>query len=45
MKRLINILLLLCAVSVSLGAQTDRREVRAGNRKFKKGEYKEAEID
>ncbi|MBO4671214.1 MAG: tetratricopeptide repeat protein [Bacteroidales bacterium] len=45
MKRLINILLLLCAVSVALGAQTDRREVRAGNRKFKKGDYKEAEID
>ena len=45
MKRLINILLLLCAVSAGLSAQTDRREVRAGNRKFKKGDYKEAEID
>ena len=45
MKRLMNILLLLCAVSAGLSAQTDRREVRAGNRKFKKGDYKEAEID
>jgi tetratricopeptide (TPR) repeat protein len=45
MKRLINILLLLCAVSAGLSAQTDRREVRAGNRKFKKGDFKEAEID
>ena len=45
MKRLINILLLLCAVSAGLSAQTDRREVRAGNRKFKKGDYKDAEID
>ena len=45
MKRLINILLLLCATSLALSAQIDRREVRAGNRKFKKGEFKEAEID
>ena len=34
MKRLINILLLLCAISAGLSAQTDRKEVRAGNRKF-----------
>ena len=26
-------------------AQTDKREVRAGNRKFKKMNYQEAEID
>ena len=45
MKRLINILLLLCAVSAGLSAQTDRKEVRAGNRKFAKGDFKEAEID
>ena len=45
MKRLINILLLLCITSLALSAQIDRREVRAGNRKFKKGEFKEAEID
>ena len=35
---------LLCG-ALSLQAQTDRREVRAGNRKFKKEEYKAAEID
>ena len=45
MKRMICILLLLCAATAALSAQTDRREVRAGNRKFKKGDYKEAEID
>ncbi|MBO6169845.1 MAG: tetratricopeptide repeat protein [Bacteroidales bacterium] len=45
MKRLIYTILLLCAVSATLGAQTDRREVRAGNRKFKKEAFKEAEID
>ena len=45
MKRLINILLLLCAISAGLSAQTDRKEVRAGNRKFAKGDFKEAEID
>lgn len=30
---------------LSASAQVDRHDVRAGNRKFKKGEYKEAEID
>ena len=45
MKRLIYIILLLAAASLSLEAQTDRREVRSGNRKFKKEAYKEAEID
>lgn len=28
-----------------LSAQTDKREVRKGNREYRKGEYKEAEID
>lgn len=28
-----------------LSAQSDRSEVRAGNRDFKKGQYREAEID
>ena len=45
MKYLIHTLLLLLALSFTLEAQTDRREVRAGNRKFKKEAYKEAEID
>lgn len=30
---------------LSASAQVDRHDVRAGNRKFKKGDYKEAEID
>ena len=29
----------------ALSAQTDRRDVRRGNRDFRKGEYREAEID
>ena len=44
MRRYLAILLLLtCALSAS--AQADRHDVRAGNRKFKKGQFKEAEID
>lgn len=39
-----SILLLFIASAVSF-AQADRHDVRAGNRKFKKGNYKEAEID
>ena len=35
-------LVLLCG---SLSAQVDKRDVRAGNRKFHKGEYRQAEID
>lgn len=33
------------SASLPLFAQTDRREVRAGNRKFSKGNYAESEID
>lgn len=33
------------AATLPLFAQTDRREVRAGNRKFSKGNYGESEID
>ena len=36
------LLLLSCAVAF---AQTDRREVRAGNRQFKKGNWQNAEIE
>ena len=44
MKRyLILLLALLCALSAS--AQADRHDVRAGNRKFRKDKFKEAEID
>lgn len=47
MKRLTGILTLLLSVSVAVFAQTpaDKREVRSGNRDFKRDNYKEAEID
>ena len=43
MKKILCILLILSALPLS--AQVDRREVRAGNRKFRKADYKNAEID
>ena len=43
MRKLVCILLILSGLSAY--AQTDRREVRAGNRKFGKQDFKEAEID
>ena len=44
MRRLvIGVALLLCVLP--LGAQTDRREVRKGNREFRKEAFREAEID
>ena len=41
-----RILLCLCAILsvTSLSAQVDRRDVRRGNRQFRKGEYKQADI-
>ena len=44
MKRYLFTVILLTAV-LPLSAQVDRREVRAGNRKFGREKYKEAEID
>lgn len=44
-KILFIILLFFISASLPLSAQTDRREVRAGNRKFSKGDYAESEID
>ena len=43
MKKLICIFLIMSALPLS--AQVDRKEVRAGNRKFRKSEWREAEID
>ena len=43
MKRYLVILLMLC--SLPAFAQADRHDVRAGNRKFGKGRFQEAEID
>ena len=46
MKGLIYILTFLAAIlSVDAAAQVDRREVRKGNRDFKKENYKEADIE
>ena len=44
-KRMFMILILLGMTFGSAYAQTDRKEVRKGNRYFKKGEYKEAEVE
>ena len=41
MRRLICILLMLSALPLS--AQVDRKEVREGNRKFRKGDFKNSE--
>ena len=43
MKKILCILLILSALPLS--AQVDRKEVRTGNRKFRKADYKNAEID
>ena len=43
MKRIIVFMMML--LSLPAFAQVDRSEVRAGNRKFKKDDFKAAEID
>ena len=45
MKKILLTLSALCLLSACLFAQADRKEVRAGNRKFAKEDYREAEID
>ena len=45
MRKILYAALLLLSLPLSLSAQADRREVRAGNRKFRKGAFQEAEID
>ena len=44
-KGMAAVLILMLASPVMLQAQSDRSEVRAGNREFKKGEFREAELD
>lgn len=39
------ICILLIFIALPLSAQVDRREVRSGNRKFRKGSFPEAELD
>jgi tetratricopeptide (TPR) repeat protein len=48
MKRVLYILLSVCLLAVSFAdasAQVDKREVRKGNRRFKDGEYTEAQME
>ena len=45
MKRYLTILLLALLGALSASAQADKHDVRAGNRKYKKENFKEAEID
>lgn len=45
MRRLLFVLVLMFSSALVLSAQIDRKEVRAGNRKFKKEDYSHAEID
>jgi len=45
MKKTILILIAAVLCSASAFAQVDRREVRAGNRAFKKGEFGQSEVD
>lgn len=44
MKRLM-ILILVLVSAVTVSAQTDRKEVRAGNKAFRKGNFRKSEID
>lgn len=44
-KRMFAVVLLMGITAVSSFAQTDRKEVRQGNRFFKDGNYKEAEVE
>ncbi len=45
MKKTIVTFLMVMLCSLSAFAQVDRREVRAGNRAFKKGEFGQSEVD
>ena len=45
MKRSLTILILLLTAAVSAYGQTDRKEVRHGNREFRKENFQNAEID
>lgn len=47
MKRLMILMILILALAsaVTVSAQTDRKEVRAGNKAFRKGDFRKSEID
>lgn len=44
-RGVVTLLLMIILFPAVMSAQNDRSEVRAGNREFKKGEYREAELD
>lgn len=41
---MVAVMTMLCALSLTVSAQVDRHDVRAGNRKFRKGDWKAADI-
>lgn len=41
---MVAVMTMLCALSLTVSAQVDRHDVRAGNRKFRKGDWKTADI-
>lgn len=43
-RNIVAVMTMLCALSLSVSAQVDRHDVRAGNRKFRKGDWKAADI-
>lgn len=43
-RNMVAVMTMLCALSLTVSAQVDRHDVRAGNRKFRKGDWKAADI-
>lgn len=43
-RNIVAVMTMLCALSLTVSAQVDRHDVRAGNRKFRKGDWKTADI-
>ena len=43
-RNIVAVMTMLCALSLTVSAQVDRHDVRAGNRKFRKGNWKTADI-
>ena len=43
-RNIVAVMTMLCALSLTVSAQMDRHDVRAGNRKFRKGDWKAADI-
>lgn len=43
-RNIVAVMTMLCALSLTVSAQVDRHDVRAGNSKFRKGDWKAADI-